>query len=36
MRLLCPDREREGKTRYHGIATPGASNQKSPREAVRL
>jgi hypothetical protein len=31
-----PDREREGKTRFHGIATPGASNQESPREVDRL
>jgi hypothetical protein len=36
MAIPCPDRERKGKTRFHGIATPGASNQESPREVDRL
>jgi len=36
MRIPCPDRERERKTRFHGIATPGASNQESPQEVEKL
>jgi hypothetical protein len=36
MAISLGDREREGKTRYHGIATTGASNQETPREADGL